>query len=107
MSITTVTKSRKPFAIAMLVVILWFIITGAFGPLFGKLSTVQDNNNSSFLPKGSEASMASDQIKTFSGKDTFNFPTLILFEGAVSPEKLAAINTHMQAVGSLLSLIHI
>jgi RND superfamily putative drug exporter len=100
-SITTVNKSRKPFAVAMLVVILWFIITGAFGPLFGKLSTVQDNNNSSFLPKGSEASMASDQIKTFSGKDTFNFPTLVLFEGAVSPEKLAAINTHMQAVGSL------
>ena len=85
----------------MLVVIVWFMITGAFGPLFGKLSTVQDNNNSSFLPKGSEASMASEQIKTFSGKDTFNFPTLILFEGAVSPEKLTAINAHMQGVGSL------
>jgi RND superfamily putative drug exporter len=100
-STQTVSKSRKPFAIAMLVVIAWFLISGVFGPLFGKLSTVQDNNNSSFLPKGSEASMAAEQIKTFSGKDSFNFPTLILFEGKVSPEKLAAINAHMQGVGAL------
>ena len=85
----------------MLVVIAWFVISGVFGPLFGKLSTVQDNNNSSFLPKGAEATLAADQIKTFSGKESFNFPTLVLFEGAVSPEKLAAINTHMQGVGSL------
>jgi RND superfamily putative drug exporter len=85
----------------MLVVIAWFIISGVFGPLFGKLSTVQDNNNSSFLPKGAEATLAADQIKTFSGQESFNFPTLVLFEGAVSPEKLAAINTHMQGVGAL------
>ena len=85
----------------MLVVIAWFMISGVFGPLFGKLSSVQDNNNSSFLPKGSEAFQASEQIKTFSGKDSFNFPTLILFEGKVSPEKLMAINEHMQGVGAL------
>jgi RND superfamily putative drug exporter len=96
-----VKKTRKPFAIAMLVVIAWFILSGVFGPLFGKLSTVQDNNNSSFLPKGAEATLAADQIKTFSGKESFNFPTLVLFEGAVSPDKLAAINTHMQGVGAL------
>jgi RND superfamily putative drug exporter len=41
-------KNRKPYAIAMLVVIAWFIITGVFGPLFGKLTSVQENNNSSF-----------------------------------------------------------
>lgn len=85
----------------MLVVIIWFVITGVFGPLFGKLSTVQDNNNSSFLPKGAEATLANDQIKAFSGKETFSFPTLILFEGKVSQENLAAINSHMNGVGAL------
>jgi len=55
----------------MLVVIAWFMLTGVFGPLFGKLSSVQENNNSSFLPKGAEATLAADQIKTFSGKDSF------------------------------------
>ena len=57
-------KNRKPFAIAMLVVIAWFIITGIFGPLFGKLTSVQENNNASFLPKGAEATKASDLIPT-------------------------------------------
>ncbi len=85
----------------MLVVIVWFMITGVFGPLFGKLSSVQENNNSSFLPKGAEATLASDEIKKFSGKDSFNFPTLILFEGKVSPTTLGAINEHMAGVGAL------
>jgi len=100
-SITTAHKSRKPFAIAMLVVIIWFLIAGVFGPLFGKLTSVQENNNSSFLPKGAEATLAADEIKNFSGKDSYNFPTLILFEGKVNPASIAAINEHMAGVGAL------
>ncbi len=100
-SISTAQKSRKPFAIAMLVVIVWFMLTGVFGPLFGKLTSVQENNNSSFLPKGAEATLAADEIKKFSGDDSFNFPTLILFEGKVNPQSLGAINDHMAGVGAL------
>jgi RND superfamily putative drug exporter len=98
---STTVKNRKPFAIAMLVVIAWFIITGVFGPLFGKLTSVQENNNSSFLPKGAEATQASEVIQTFSGKDSFNFPTLILFEGDVTPKTIAAVNDHIAKVGSI------
>ena len=101
MSINAAGNTRKPYALAMLVVIAWFIISGIFGPLFGKLSSVQENNNSSFLPKGAEATQASEVIQTFSGKDTFSFPTLILFEGAVKPEALANIDKHMAGVGAL------
>jgi RND superfamily putative drug exporter len=85
----------------MLVVISWFIITGIFGPLFGKLTSVQENNNSSFLPKGAEATQAADLIEGFSADSFLSFPTLILFEGKVTPENLAAINAHMAGVGSL------
>jgi len=94
-------KNRKPYAIAMLVVIAWFIITGIFGPLFGKLSSVQENNNSSFLPKGAEATLAADEIKKFSAQDTFAFPTLVLFEGSSTPATFAAINDHVTKVGPL------
>lgn len=94
-------KNRKPYAIAMLVVITWFLITGIFGPLFGKLSSVQENNNSSFLPKGAEATKASEAIQTFSGKDSYNFPTLVLFEGKADPATFAAINTKLLTVGDL------
>jgi len=98
---STTSKTRKPFAVALLVVVVWFGITGVFGPLFGKLTSVQENNNSSFLPKGAEATKAADEIAKFSGKDSFNFPTLILFEGKSTPETFAAINAHLSTVGDL------
>ena len=107
MSFTTNSKpaglrsNRKPFAIALLVVLSWFMVSGYFGPLFGKLSSVQENNNSSFLPKGAEATKASDLISQFSTKDSFNFPTLVLFEGKGDAESFAAINAHMVGVGEL------
>ena len=91
MSTQSIRKTRKSFAIALLVVIVWFGITGVMGPLFGKLSSVQENNNSSFLPKGAEATKAADVIATFSDEKTFNFPTLILFEGTSTPETFAEV----------------
>ncbi len=94
-------KNRKPYAIAMLVVITWFIITGIFGPLFGKLTSVQENNNSSFLPKGAEATLAADEIKKFSSQDSFNFPALVLFEGSFTPATLAAVSDHVSKIGNL------
>jgi RND superfamily putative drug exporter len=94
-------SNRKPYAIAMLVVIGWFVITGIFGPLFGKLTSVQENNNSSFLPKGAEATLAADEIKKFSSQDSFNFPALVLFEGSSTPATVAAINERVLKVGDL------
>ena len=55
-------KSKKPLAVAVLVVFAWFGVSAVFGPLFGKLSTVQENNNSSFLPKGAEATLAAMEL---------------------------------------------
>jgi putative drug exporter of the RND superfamily len=80
---------------------VWFLLTGVFGPLFGKLSSVQENNNSSFLPKGAEATQASELIQTFSGKDSFSIPALVLFEGKATPENLQAIDSHLDAIGEL------
>ena len=94
-------KNKKPVALAVLVVIGWFMITSIFGPLFGKLSSVQENNNSNFLPKGSEAAQASDAIAKFSSDKAFNFPTLVLFEGTATPTALATINSHLAIVPGL------
>ena len=85
----------------MLVVIAWIVITGIFGPLFGKLTSVQENNNSSFLPKGAEATLASEQIQQFSSQDSFNFPALVLFEGRFTPTTLQAVSAHVAKVGDL------
>ena len=81
--------------------IVWFVITGIFGPLFGKLTSVQENNNSSFLPKGAEATKAQEAIGAFTSGETFNFPTLILFEGKADPATFATINQRLSAAGDL------
>ena len=94
-------RNTRPFIIALVTIFIWFGIGGGLGPLFGKLSSVQKNNNSSFLPKGAEATKAADAIKGFADKDTFNFPTLVLFEGKATPETFAAINAHMKTVSGL------
>lgn len=94
-------KSKRPIALSVIVVIAWFMIVGVFGPLFGKLSSVQENNNSSFLPKGAEATLASDEIAKFSQGSTFSFPTLILLEGNATPAALAAVNAHLESVRGL------
>ncbi len=94
-------KNKKPVSVAVLVVIAWFMITGIFGPLFGKLTSVQENNNSSFLPKGAEATLAADEIAKFAGDTSFNFPTLILFEGSATPEALGQINAHLSTINTL------
>jgi RND superfamily putative drug exporter len=94
-------KNKKPISVAVLVVIAWFLITGIFGPLFGKLTSVQENNNSSFLPKGAEATLAADEIAKFAGDASFNFPTLVLFEGEATPEALGAINAHLSTINGL------
>jgi len=94
-------KNKKPIALSVVVVIAWFMITGFFGPLFGKLSSVQENNNSSFLPKGAEATLAADEIQKFSAGTSFNFPTLVLYEGEATPSALSAINAHLGSISAL------
>lgn len=98
-------KGRKPLWLAIVVVILWMSISGFTGPLFGKLSTVQENNNSSFLPPESEATRAANAIAKFSDSANDQIPALVLFTGEVTPERIASSQAFAQTLGSKL-LVH-
>jgi RND superfamily putative drug exporter len=65
MSTTMMKKSRRPLIYSLLVIFLWFGTSGVLGPLFGKLSTVQENDNSAFLPDSAESTQASKIIEKF------------------------------------------
>lgn len=79
-------------------IFLWFGASGVLGPLFGKLTSVQTNDNSAFLPSKAESTEASAVIAKFSQSDNTKLPTLVLLEGVVSPAKLALINAHLQTL---------
>jgi len=91
-------KGRKALYIAIVAIIAWMSIGGISGPIFAKISSVQENDNSAFLPDSAESTIASRVIVKFQDQDSDLIPTLILLEGGVNPatnpEAFAAINEY-------------
>lgn len=101
-------KGRKPLFIAIVAIIAWMSIGGISGPIFAKISSVQENDNSAFLPDSAESTLASRVIVKFQDQDSDLIPTLILLEGAVNPatnpQTFAAINDYAKALpGKILT----
>lgn len=89
---------RRPFWAALLVIFLWFGASGVLGPLFGKLTSVQTNDNSAFLPDSAEATKAAHIIEKFSSSANAPLPALVLLEGKVDEATLAQINEYAQTL---------
>lgn len=73
--------------VAFLVILVWAGITGVLGPLFGKLSDVQDNDNANFLPKSAESTLAGERAEKFNVGD--GLPTIIVISGDLTQENIA------------------
>ena len=95
---------RKALWFAVLSIIVWLSIGGFSGQAFSKISTVQKNDNASFLPGSAESTLANKVIAKFSPQSSDSLPTLLLFIGDINPAKnpqaLADINTFVASLGS-------
>ncbi len=91
-------RFRRPFWAALLVIFLWFGASGVLGPLFGKLTSVQTNDNSAFLPDSAESTKAAHVIEKFSSSANAPLPALVLLEGNVNVAILAQINAYAQTL---------
>ena len=72
------------------VVIAWLAIAGLGGPAIGSLSSVQSNDQESFLPSGAESVLAANAAAKFD--DSGALPAFVIFEtsgAAATPEQLA------------------
>jgi RND superfamily putative drug exporter len=85
-------------------IIAWLGISSVAGPTFGKLSTVQENDNAAFLPDSAESTLASKITIKFSDSDNDQIPTLLLFLGdvnpATNPANLAKIQNYLDRIGN-------
>ena len=63
-----------------LVVLVWLVVGALGGAAQGKLSGVQSNDNSTFLPKSAESTLVSNAVATFIDSDTL--PYLVVVERA-------------------------
>lgn len=71
------------------VIVAWLAIGAAGGQTFGVLSSVQENENSSFLPSSAESTKAAEAHAGFVPSD--DVPGLFVVDNIAGPEDLAAI----------------
>ncbi len=97
-------KGRKPLWIAIIAIVAWLGISSVAGPTFGKLSTVQENDNAAFLPDNAESTLASKITVKFNDSANDKLPTLLVFLGDINPQqnpaKLAEIQTYLDGLGN-------
>ena len=78
-------KGRKALWIAIVSILVWLSIGGFAGGAFSKISTVQENDNSAFLPDSAESTLAGEVLVKFSSQDDQLFPALLLLLGDLNP----------------------
>lgn len=75
----TVARSRGALRVAAgILCLLWLAVAGVGGPLVGQLSSVQDNDQASFLPDDAESTRVSAQLPDFDADSTL--PLLLVVE---------------------------
>lgn len=96
-------RGRLWIWLAVGVAIAWLVIGSAVGPLAGKLSEVQKNDNSSFLPASAESTLVSDEVEKFIDQNAF--PLLIVVTSpdgtALTPAQLQSATTFAESIPSL------
>ncbi len=82
-------QPRRPkfLALSLAIAIAWFAVGGVLGPISGKLSEVQTNSNSEFLPANSETTVVSAKLEKFSARAGAGdvVPMTIVFERTGKP----------------------
>lgn len=107
MSSKTAPQQRRPkfFGISLAITIVWFAISGVLGPISGKLSEVQSNSNSEFLPTNSETTQASVLLEKFQQAGSGELlPMTIVFEKSSGTFSVADQPTYQGLVAEIIAL---
>ena len=95
-------RPRRPrlTAFSLLAVLVWIVIGGVVGPLAGKLTDVQKNENRDFLPSSAESTQAQGFLDRFAVGSANDLPLTVVFEkpvGTLSTSDLDAIDAKVRA----------
>jgi len=74
------TRRPRGFLAVVVLILLWLIVGGVAGPLSAKLTSVQKNDNASYLPASAESTRALELQKKFQRQDVL--PAIIVYERA-------------------------
>jgi RND superfamily putative drug exporter len=85
----------------VLVLFVWLGLAGVGGPLVGRLSEVQKNDNASFLPKTAESTEVNTLTAKFSSTSTLPYFVVIERPSGLKPVDVEAVNKFVAGIGSL------
>lgn len=88
--------TRRIRLFAALVVLAWLAIAGVGGPLVGKLSALQKNDQASFLPVAAESKKAGDQLAPFRAGAGLPYFVVITRDGGLQPQDMATIQAYVE-----------
>jgi RND superfamily putative drug exporter len=86
---------------ALVLVLVWLGIGGVGGPLVGKLSEVQKNDNASFLPETAESTEVMNQVARFSESRSIPFIVVMDAGAKVTPEQQRAAAAYVSTLPQL------
>lgn len=92
------TAGRKPLWLAIVLIVAWLGIGGAAGPLFGKLSSVQQNDSAGFLPSSAESTKAGELAIKFEDQDGSILPALLVFTGDINETSIGELTAFAQTL---------
>src|SRR5512134_583340 len=97
-------RATRTWLLPTLVLVGWLLLGGLAGPLAGKISEVQQNDNASFLPASAESTRALALDEQFTGAETI--PALVVWERAdgITAADRAAVEAAVQEIGALPEL---
>ncbi len=86
-------RSRR-WVLPAVVVLLWLVVGGPLGTFAGRLAEVQENDNASFLPQGTESTTVLDELVRFRGDQSL--PATVVFErpGGLTDEDRSTIDNY-------------
>jgi RND superfamily putative drug exporter len=102
-SATRTSTARKGVWLAIVVAIIWLLISSWAGPLAGSLSQVQENDNAAFLPSSAESTLVAEEQAKFA--DSTAIPLLVVISkpegGQFTAADQAAIGAFVQEIPGL------
>lgn len=91
----------RPLLFTAIALIAWFVLGSVLGPVSGKLSEVQKNDNASFLPASAQSTRVNELVAKFA--DTTTFPALVLTtgDGKLPADAVQQVNAFAQTIPDL------
>ncbi|MFP5334309.1 MAG: MMPL family transporter [Actinomycetes bacterium] len=85
----------------VLALVAWLAVAGAGGPLVGRLSEVQNNDNASFLPETAESTAVAELSARFASEESLPFFVVVEREGGLTAQDRQAIGAWVAGLPDL------